>query len=155
MERRKPAAFGSALLGPPEQSTHRLRVRIQLLLTVLLIGTNLAGAAIVFVLFALVIPSPAPDKDTLLALKIAVPAYVGVAIFVGAAWGTAGGLRAHRWVFEGRTPDDDERLRALGVPWFLTRIQAGLWIVDRARADDDHQAVVLSVQDVLDREPPV
>jgi adenylate cyclase len=128
VQRRQPGAFGSVLLGPADQSTHRLRVRIQLLLTVLLIGTNLAGAGIVFVLSTLVIPSPAPDDDTLLALKIAVPVYVGVAIFVGASWGTAGGLRAHRWVFEGRTPSDEERLRALGVPWFLTRIQAGLWL---------------------------
>ena len=116
------------LLGPADQSTRRLRVRIQVLLTVLLIGTNLVGAAIVFVLSTLVIPSPAPNDEMLLALTIAVPVYVGVAIFIGAAWGTAGGLRAHRWVFEERTPSDEERLRALGVPWFLTRIQAGLWL---------------------------
>jgi adenylate cyclase len=128
VESRQPGAFGSVLLGPADQPTGRLRVRIQVLLTVLLIGTNVAGAAIVFVLSTLVIPSPAPDRDTLLSLTIAVPVYVGVAIFVGATWGTAGGLRAHRWVFEERIPDDDERLRALGVPWFLTRIQAGLWL---------------------------
>jgi adenylate cyclase len=126
--RREPAVFGSVLLGPADQSTNRLRARIQILLTVLLIATNVVGAGIVFVLATLVIPTPGMTDGTLLALKIAVPVYVGVAIFVGASWGTAGGLRAHRWVFEGRTPTDEERLRALGVPWFLTRIQAGLWL---------------------------
>ena len=64
----------------------------------------------------------------MLSLAIGVPVYVGVAIFVGATWGTAGSLRALRWSTEGREPDEDERVRALGVPWFLTRIQAGLWL---------------------------
>ena len=128
MTRPEPAAFGSVLLGPADQPIQRLRVRIQILLTILLIGTNLAGAVIVVVLSALVIPGPPPDDNTMLALKVVVPVYVVLAIVIGSAWGTAGGLRAHKWVFEERTPDDDERVRALGVPWFLTRIQAGLWL---------------------------
>ncbi len=120
-------AYGSILLGPAEQSSRRLRVRIQTLLTVLLVATNLIGAGIVFVLSTLVIPSPTPDEDTVLALAIGVPVYVGVAIFVGAAWGTAGALRALRWAIDDRTPTDEERLNALGVPWFLTKIQGTLW----------------------------
>ncbi len=122
------SVFGSVLLGPAEQPVHRLRVRIQVLLTVLLVGTNVVGAGIVFLLATLVIPGPTPDHGTVLALAIGVPVYVGVAIFVGAAWGTTGALRALRWAIEAREPDQDERVRALGVPWFLTRIQAGLWL---------------------------
>jgi adenylate cyclase len=34
------------LLGPPDQPSGRLRVRVQLLLTTLLVGTNVVGAAI-------------------------------------------------------------------------------------------------------------
>ena len=120
--------YGSILLGPADQSPRRLRVRIQLLLTVLLVGTNLIGAAIVFVLSSLVIPSPDAERGTVLSLAIGVPVYVGVAVFVGATWGTAGSLRALRWATEDREPDEEERLVALGVPWFLTRIQAGLWL---------------------------
>ncbi len=127
MQRWEPGVFGSVLLGPADQSTRRLRVRIQVLLTVLLVSTNVVGAVIVVVLYTVVIPSPAPNPDTLLALKVAVPVYFAVAIIVGFVWGTAGGISAHRWVFEDRVPDDHERLRALGVPWFLTRVQAGLW----------------------------
>ena len=55
-------AYGSILLGPAEQSPRQLRVRIQTLLTVLLVATNLIGAGIVFVLSTLVIPSPPLDK---------------------------------------------------------------------------------------------
>ena len=73
-------------------------------------------------------PQPAADQGTVLALAIGVPVYVGVAIFVGTVWGTAGALRALRWAIEDREPSDEERLKALGVPWFLTQIQAGLWL---------------------------
>ncbi len=127
MRRWDPGVFGSALLGPADQGTRRLRIRVQLLLTVLLVATNLVGAAIVFALSALVIPSPAPERDTLLALAIGVPVYVAVAIAIGVGWGTAGALRAMHWVYHDETPTDAERLATLGVPWFLTRLQAGLW----------------------------
>jgi adenylate cyclase len=120
--------FGSVLLGPAGQSARKLRVRIQVLLTVLLVSTNLIGAGIVFVLSTLVIPSPVAERGTVLSLAIGVPVYVGLAVFVGASWGTAGALRALRWAVEDREPDEKERLTALGVPWFLTRIQAGLWL---------------------------
>ena len=70
-------AYGSVLLGPAEQSPRQLRVRIQTLLTVLLVATNLIGAGIVFVLSTLVIPSPPLDDGSVLALAIGVPVYVG------------------------------------------------------------------------------
>jgi adenylate cyclase len=120
--------YGSVLLGPAGQTARQLRIRIQVLLTVLLVGTNLIGAVLVFVLSSLVIPSPSAERGTVLSLAIGVPVYVGVAIFVGAAWGTAGSLRALRWSIDDREPDEEERIRALGVPWFLTRMQAGLWL---------------------------
>ena len=120
--------YGSILLGSAHQSARRLRWRVQVLLTVLLLATNLVGAGIALVLATLVIPSPDPGRGTILSLAIGVPVYVGVAVLVGAGWGTAGTLRALRWSIEDREPDEQERLTALGVPWFLTRIQAALWL---------------------------
>ena len=119
--------FGSALLGPAGQSVKRLRVRVQLLLTTTLILTNVIGAGVVFLMSTLVIPGPSPTRATLISLAIGVPVYVGIAVVVGASWGTAGALRAQRWVFRGDQPTDRERITTLGVPWFLTRLQAGLW----------------------------
>jgi adenylate cyclase len=130
--RSRSRVFGSVLLGPPEQGRRELRVRVQVLLTVLLVGTNLVGAAIVLVLSTLVIPGPAATHGTVLALAVGVPVYVVLAVVVGAAWGTAGSLRALRWATEDREPSDEERLRALGVPWFLTRVQALLWFTATA-----------------------
>ena len=123
----EPSVFGSALLGPAGQSTRRLRIRVQLLLTSTLILTNLIGAGIVFVLSTLVIPGPSPSRATAIALAIGVPVYVAAAVAVGATWGTAGALRAQRWVFRDRRPTERERITTLGVPWFLTRLQAVLW----------------------------
>ncbi len=121
-------AYGSILLGSADQPAARLRIRIQVILTILLVATNLIGAGIVLVLSTLVIPSPSPDHGTVVALAVGVPVYVGVAVFVGTIWGTAGALRALRWFIDDRDPDDEERVTALGVPWFLTRIQAVLWL---------------------------
>ena len=64
------AGFGSVLLGPVEQQTGRLRPRVQSLLTILLVSTNLVGAVIVFVLSAFVLPGPPPNHPVTLALAI-------------------------------------------------------------------------------------
>ncbi len=121
------SGYGSVLLGNPGQSRRRLRIRVQVLLTVLLVSTNVIGAGIVFVLSALVIPSPAANRGTVLSLAVGVPVYVGIAVVVGAAWGTAGALRSLRWATREDEPSDEQRVEALGVPWFLTKVQATLW----------------------------
>jgi adenylate cyclase len=128
MIRSRQRAFGSALLGPADQSRRALRVRVQVLLTVLLVGTNIIGAGIVSVLSTVVIPAPSPNRGTVLALAIGVPVYVGLAILAGMLWGTAGALRALRWATREEDPSDEERVRALGVPWFLTKVVGTLWI---------------------------
>ncbi len=71
------SVYGSVLLGPAGQTARQLRVRIQVLLTVLLVGTNVIGAVLVFVLSTFVIPSPELEPDLKLALAIGVPVYVG------------------------------------------------------------------------------
>lgn len=121
------SAYGSALLGSEHQGTRRMRVRIQVLLTALLLSTNVIGAGLVFVLSALVIPGPSANAATVLSLAIGVPVYVAVAVAVGTVWGTAGALRALRWASRDEVPTREQRVQALGVPWFLTKVQATLW----------------------------
>lgn len=126
------AAYGSVLLGPAEQRPRRLRIRIQLLLTVLLVSTNLIGAGVVFVLSALVIPGPAATAGTVVSLSIAVPVYIAVAVAIGVVVGTYGALRPLRWATRDEEPTQEQRERALGVPWFLTKVQATLWAIATA-----------------------
>jgi adenylate cyclase len=121
------APFGSSLLGPASQSPKRLRVRLQLLLTAMLVTTHLIGAGVVFVISVFVLPTDDLNSGSVVSLAIGVPTYVGVATLVGGLWGTISSLRGLRWALEGRTPTSRERRRALRTPIRLTLIQGGLW----------------------------
>lgn len=127
---RSRAPFGSWLLGPADQSPRALRVRVQLLLTAMLVSTNLVGAVLVFVISWFVVPAPAPNDATVIALAIAVPTYVLGAVVVGAVVGTTTSLRALRWATTGSAPPDEhERRTALRVPVRLTLLQGAIWSV--------------------------
>lgn len=127
---RRRSPFGSRVLGPRDQEPRQLRVRIQVLLTVMLVTTNLVGALVVFVVNTWAIPSPGPNAEMVLALAIAIPTYVVLAAIVGAIWGTTSSLRALRWATQ---PDIDvdptQRARALRVPLTLTFAQFYIWMV--------------------------
>lgn len=124
---RRRSPFGSRLLGPADQSVRALRVRVQLLLTALLVTTNVVGAGVVFVIASVVIPGPPPTRGTVLSLAIAVPVYVAVAVVLGAVVGTTTTLRAMRWAMTGTTPDEADRTRTLRAPLRLTQLQGFLW----------------------------
>lgn len=120
--------FGSWLLGPEGQSLRRLRLRVQVLLTLGIVLTHLVGAAVVVVLALFVIPIPEADGGTVVALAVAVPTYVGLAVVVGALWGTRVALRCLRWALRGEEPSEHERRRALRVPLMLAGVSGALWL---------------------------
>ncbi|WP_435769106.1 adenylate/guanylate cyclase domain-containing protein [Nocardioides sp. SYSU DS0651] len=133
MPRRPPSRrrgpFGSRLLGPRDQGPRQLRIRIQVLLTGMLVTTNLVGALVVFVINTWAVPSPAPNGAMMLALAIAIPTYVFLAIVVGAIWGTTLSLRALRWATQpDADPDRTQRAQALRVPLALTAAQFSIWM---------------------------
>lgn len=117
---------GQWLTGSATQSTRMLRVRLQLLLTVMLVLTNVIGAAIVFGLTFLTTPG-GPSGSYLAALAIAFPIYVTAAVIIGASLITVSALRALRWVRAEREPSAAERRTALRLPWRMTLIQSTLW----------------------------
>lgn len=128
MSPRTPTPFGSLLLGPANQSRRQLRVRVQLLITVLLLATNVIGAGAVLGLFFLVRPDVSTDAGDVVTAAVAVPCYIVLAVAVGLVWGTAESLAALRWVQEQRSPTTEEARTALRVPLRLTRMQAVLWV---------------------------
>ncbi|PWW54835.1 adenylate/guanylate cyclase domain-containing protein [Actinokineospora spheciospongiae] len=130
VERGRPgtaAPFGSKLLGPAGQHGLALRIRVQSLLTITLVTANVIGAAVVVVLSGVVIPGPDMTGRTLLAMAIAVPAYVLAALVVGAVWGTGRALRQLRWAIDQREPTAADRHATIRVPLGLTLMQAALW----------------------------
>ncbi|MGO4258510.1 adenylate/guanylate cyclase domain-containing protein [Marmoricola sp. RAF53] len=127
MSRSGEAPFGSVLLGPVEQGPKRLRTRLQLLLTVLLVTTHLIGAAVVLVISVFVLPTKAVNQASWVALAISIPVYVAAAVVVGGVWGTVSSLRAAAWALAERQPTEAERRRTLRIPLRLTLIQGLLW----------------------------
>ncbi|MEW2018307.1 adenylate/guanylate cyclase domain-containing protein [Rhodococcus sp. NPDC076796] len=128
--RRSAAPLGSRLLGDTSESPRRRRIRIQLLLTVFLVLSNLIGAVIVGVLISVVVPGPdVLDMDRYWWVNfIVVPVYVFLAFVVGVVWGTTSALSSLRWGIEDRQPTRSEQVATLAMPWRLTRIQIALWI---------------------------
>lgn len=124
---RKP--FGSCLLGPAGQSPRQLRIRGQLLLTVFSLGTNLIGASVVFGLMVFVLPGPPPNHELQLVLAIAVPAYLLLALLVGAIWSTRSAFRVTKWVLEDRPATRKEQISTLRLPLRLTLIEVFLWLL--------------------------
>jgi adenylate cyclase len=126
--------FGSLLLGRPGEPVRVVIGRVRILLTVSIVTANLVGAASVFVLAALVIPTPEVDDSSQIELVnlVAAAVYAGAAILFGVAWGTRVVLRRVRWLLEGREPDEREQRLALRLPGVLFRIQGLLWLVAAA-----------------------
>ncbi|MDJ0396612.1 adenylate/guanylate cyclase domain-containing protein [Rhodococcus sp. G-MC3] len=128
---RSAAPLGSRLLGDTTESPGRRRVRVQILLTIFLLGSNLIGATIVGTLVSVVVPGP----DVLTPASywwvnyIVVPVYVACAFLVGVIWGTTRAVRTLRWAIEDRKPTRKEQVKTLSMPWQLTRIQIALWTV--------------------------
>jgi len=121
------SAFGSWLLGPVDQGPRRLRVRIQVLLTVLLVVTNVIGAIIVAALTLVIIPGEDINRDFGVAMAIATPTYVLVAVLFGATYGTVSAIRGLQWALREHEPTEAERAAALRLPWRLSAMQLLLW----------------------------
>jgi adenylate cyclase len=121
--------FGSWLLGPADQSPPKLRIRVQSLLSVLSIVTNLVGASVVFVLAVFVLPGPPSDARLTVVRTIVVPAYFVVAMVVGSIWSALLALRVTKWVLEDRPATQREQIATLRLPLQLTLIEVVLWLI--------------------------
>jgi len=123
--------FGLRILGSPDESTRATRIRVQLLLTLSIVGQNIAGVAAVFVLAAFVIPGAPKLTDTprVAALNLAAGGiYSGVALIVGIKWGTRLVVHHAEWLRSDRPPTETEQRIVLQIPLILTGVQAALWV---------------------------
>ena len=76
--------YGSWLLGRVSESQSRRRVRIQLILTVFIVGANLIGIAVATLLLTVAFPTPSIFSDAPLWITFGVtPAYCAVALGLG------------------------------------------------------------------------
>ncbi len=77
-------AYGSWLLGRVSESQARRRVRIQLILTVFIVGANVIGIGVAALLLTVAFPTPSIFSDAPLWITFGVtPAYCAVALGLG------------------------------------------------------------------------
>jgi len=112
-------AYGSWLLGRVSESQAHRRVRIQLILTVFIVATNLIGIGVALLLLTIAFPSPSIFSDAPLWITFAAaPAYIAVALALGTYWITRRTITALRWAIEEREPTPaDERNTFLAPLW--------------------------------------
>lgn len=122
--------FGLRILGSPDEPARTTRIRVQVLLTGLLLGSNLVGvvSAAAFARFVLPGPTP-PDVPRVIVLNV-ILGVVFTAAFVIAAltWGARVVTRHAQWLRSGRPPTEAEQRVVLQIPLILTGVQAALWL---------------------------
>lgn len=126
--------FGSRLLGPREQDPRRLRIRVQVILTVLLLGTNTTGALVTCAINLWAIPLAPLSHESKIALAVGLPAVVLLSALIGTVVGTGHCLRTFGWALREETPTEQQRLRSLRVPLDLTLLFFTLWMLAVAAA---------------------
>ena len=125
--------YGSWLLGKVNESQLRRRVRIQGILTLFILSTNLLGIVVATVLVAFVIPVPSVFSDAPAWLTFGVhPAYMGLALALGTSWVTRRIVRSLRWATEERTPNRTDQRNTFVAPWRVARMVLLLWGIGTA-----------------------
>ncbi len=121
-------AYGSLLLGRVTESQRRRRIRIQVIMTVLVLGVNLIGIGVLMLLVTVAIPEPSVFDDAPAWLTFGVmPAYVAIALAVGAYWITRRTVLALRWAIDERKPSRIDERNTFLAPWRIAVADLVLW----------------------------
>jgi adenylate cyclase len=121
-------AYGSWLLGRVSERQSRRRVRIQLILTVFILATNLIGIGVAVLLLTIAFPSPSVFSDAPLWIAIVVaPAYIVVALALGTYWITRRMVNVLRWAIEEREPSRADERSTFLAPLRLAIVVLTLW----------------------------
>src|ERR1700694_4181521 len=110
--------YGSWLLGRVSRSQLRRRVRIQTILTVLIVVVNLLGIGVALLLVTVAFPVPSVFTDAPRWITSGVaPSYTALALVVGTYWITRRTVRALRWAIEERPPSREDQRDTFLAPW--------------------------------------
>jgi adenylate cyclase len=126
-------AYGSWLLGRVSESQARRRMRIQIMMTVFIVGFNLIGVGVALLLVTVALPVPSVFSDAPLWLTFAViPAYVVIALALGAYWITQRTVTVLRWAIEERKPTPADERNTFLAPSRVAVVLLILWGVGAA-----------------------
>jgi adenylate cyclase len=120
--------YGSWLLGRVSESQRRRRVRIQVILTAVVLFANLLGIGVALLVITVAFPVPNVFGPNVGWITFGVaPAYIAAALVVGIFWATRRVITNVRWAIEERTPTSAEQRDTFFAPWRLTRVLLALW----------------------------
>ena len=123
-------AYGSWLLGRVSESQSRRRVRIQLILTVFIVGANLIGIAVATLLLTVAFPTPSIFSDAPRWITFGVtPAYCAVALGLGTYLITHRTIAALRWSIEEHEPTPADERATFTAPFWLALGVLVLWVL--------------------------
>jgi adenylate cyclase len=125
--------YGSWLLGRVSESQRRRRVRIQFIMTVVIVAVNLIGIAVAVLLVTVAFPVPSVFSDAPAWLTFAVvPGYIVAAVLLGTYWITRRTVTKLRWAIEQRGPSHPDERNTLLLPWRVAVVVLILWGVGTA-----------------------
>lgn len=125
--------YGSWLLGQVSESQYLRRIRIQFILTVVIVGTNLLGVAVEALLVTVAFPVPSIFSDAPLWLTFGiVPAYVVTALIVGTYGITRRTIKKLSWAIRERPPTREDERNAFLTPWRVAQVVLAFWGVGTA-----------------------
>lgn len=120
--------YGSWILGRVSESQQRRRIRIQSILTTVVLGANLIGVVVACLVVTVTFPVPSVfDSDVLWITFAVAPAYIVLAFVVGVIWATNRVINNVRWAIEEREPTPKDQLNTFFAPWRLSRVLLALW----------------------------
>src|SRR5271156_5350505 len=123
-------AYGSWLLGRVSETQSRRRVRIQLILTVFIVGANLIGIAVATLLLTVAFPTPSIFSDAPLWITFGVtPAYCAVALALGTYLITHRTIAGLRWAIEEHEPTQADERATFAAPFWLALGVLVLWVL--------------------------
>lgn len=125
--------YGSWLLGRVSESQYLRRIRIQFIMTVVIVGTNLIGVSVVMLLVTVAYPVPSVFRDAPAWLTFgAVPAYIVTALVFGTYWVTRRTIKKLRWAIKEQEPTRLDERNAFLAPWRVSQVVLALWGVATA-----------------------
>jgi adenylate cyclase len=126
-------AYGSWLLGRVSESQARRRVRIQLILTVFIVGANVIGISVATLLLTVAFPKPSIFSAALLWITFGVtPAYCAIALGLGTYLITRRTTGVLRWSIEEQEPTPADEHATFTAPFWLAFGVLLLWVLGTA-----------------------
>lgn len=123
--------FGLRILGRLDEPARSSVRRVEILLSGLLVTSNLVGVAAVYVLAAFVIPGPTPHDPLRVALDNLFLGLGYTAVYTAGVltWGRRFVAEKTMWLRTGSRPSEAEQKAVIQIPLMLAALQAAYWLL--------------------------